>query len=122
MCVRDGGKKMRARNEERNKQVLEDRRAGLSYNEIARKYGLSKARARTIIFNQQRWEHEDKIVKIRRQPERKERHTMRCMKCGSEIYPGAAFAMIVKDEKVLGYMCLDCSDIEDDAETKKEGE
>lgn len=46
---------MNPRKEERNQKMLEDRRSGMLYREIAKKYGLTKDRARKIVVNQERW-------------------------------------------------------------------
>ena len=49
---------MRARKEERNQAMLKDRKAGMYIYEVAKKYGLSYARTRTILINQERWNAE----------------------------------------------------------------
>ena len=49
---------MRARKEQRNQKMLEDRKAGMSQQEICRKYGLCQSRVSTILANQRRWNEE----------------------------------------------------------------
>lgn len=45
---------MRARKEERNQAMLEDRKKGMYIKDIAEKYGLCFTRTRTILINQAR--------------------------------------------------------------------
>lgn len=54
---------MRARKEERNQAMLEDRHKGMYIHDIAEKYGLSFTRTRTILINQARWNEEKEIRK-----------------------------------------------------------
>ena len=49
---------MNPRKEERNRQMLADRRAGMMIKEIAKKYGLCYSRAFYILRNQERIEKE----------------------------------------------------------------
>jgi len=54
---------MRARKEERNQAMLEDRKNGMYIKDIAEKYGLCFTRTRTILINQARWNEEKEIRK-----------------------------------------------------------
>ena len=49
---------MRARKEERNQKMLEDRKAGMKIKDIMQKYGLSQGRTSKILTNQERWNRE----------------------------------------------------------------
>ena len=102
---------MRARKEERNHKILEDRKNGMYFRELAEKYGISKARARNICLNQMKWNHEQY------QAYRKnEGHSMACERCGHYIYAGSSFCVIYKANKVTGYLCENC--MLDDLEVK----
>lgn len=54
---------MRARKEERNQAMLEDRKNGMMVKDIAKKYGLCQGRTTTILQNQARWNEEKDIQK-----------------------------------------------------------
>lgn len=54
---------MRARKEERNQAMLEDRKNGMYIKDIAKKYGLCSTRTRTILINQAKWNEENEIRK-----------------------------------------------------------
>lgn len=47
---------MRARKEERNKAMWNDWKSGMMQKDVAKKYGLCRARTCTILHNQDRWE------------------------------------------------------------------
>ena len=49
---------MRARKEERNQRMLEDKHAGVPLIEIAGKYNLSYSRTTMVLRNQERWNRE----------------------------------------------------------------
>lgn len=50
---------MRARKEQRNQKMLEDRERGMMVKDIAKKYGVCGSRATKILQNQRRWNEEE---------------------------------------------------------------